>query len=160
VLHMQAGAVETPLDGAAFACFQFQVGEPFQGSRWAEALFSSVGECDDSSSFSGSLSRNAPYSSSESWSVASSLSRGSLSPDGRLHRTRCTLLAEDVGDVVRAEGTRGGSFVDRQGDGLRSVIADQFVGFGNLARQGPVRLSQVRKYSGRRAGRPSVAGCG
>src|SRR5437868_13078466 len=66
-----------------------------------------------------------------------------LEPHGRLHRTRCTLLAEDVGDVVRAEGTRGGSFVDRQGDGLGSVLADQFVEFGNLARQGPVRLSQV-----------------
>ena len=33
VLHMQAGAVKTPLDGAAVARFQFQVGEPFQGSR-------------------------------------------------------------------------------------------------------------------------------
>src|SRR5713226_4274287 len=99
--RMQEGEVETTLHGAAVARLQFQVGEPFHGSRRAETLFSGVleslieltahggeaesfqflGECHDSS-FSGSSSRNASYSSSESWSVASSLSRGSLSRTG------------------------------------------------------------------------------
>jgi hypothetical protein len=85
VLHMQAGEVEPPLHSAAIARFQFQVGEPFQSSRRAEALFCGMleslveltahggqaesfqflGECHDFS-FSGSSSRNASYSSSES----------------------------------------------------------------------------------------------
>src|SRR5262245_35601086 len=102
VLHMQAGEVETPLHGAAVARFQFQVSQPFQSSRRAETFFGGVlesliqlaahsgepelfqffGECHDFSSFSESSSRNASYSSSESWSVASSLSRGSLSRTG------------------------------------------------------------------------------
>src|ERR1017187_5982484 len=100
--------METPLHGAPVARLQFQVGEPFQSSRRAEILFGGVleslvelmahggktepvqfpGEGHDVS-LSGSLSRNASYSSSESWSVASSLSRGSiLQPHGRLNRTR------------------------------------------------------------------------
>jgi hypothetical protein len=85
VLPMQAGEVEPTLHGAAVARFQFQVGEPFHGSRGAEALFSGMleslieltahggkaesfqflGECHELS-FSGSSSRNASYSSSES----------------------------------------------------------------------------------------------
>src|SRR5438445_2185921 len=101
MLRMQAGEVETPLHGAAITRLQLQVGQPFQGSRRAEALFGGVlesliqltahggeaepiqffSQCHDAS-FSGSTSRNASYSNSESCSGASWLSRGSLSRTG------------------------------------------------------------------------------
>src|SRR5207244_6803881 len=89
-LRRQAEEVKPPWHGAAITRLQLQVGEPFQGSRRAKILFGGVlerliqltahggeaesfqffGECHDAS-FSGSMSRNASYSSSESCSGAS-----------------------------------------------------------------------------------------
>jgi len=90
MLRVQAREVETPLHRTAVTRLQLQVGEPFQGRGRAEILFGGVlealiqltahagkaesfqffGECHEAS-FSGSMSRYASYSNSESCSGAS-----------------------------------------------------------------------------------------
>lgn len=51
----------------------------------------------------------------------------------RLRATRGLLPAQDVGDVVGAKGMRRGSLFDRTRHGFRSVLADEFEQFCQLA---------------------------
>jgi len=57
--------------------------------------------------------------------------------------SRGLLLAQDVGEVVGAEGARRGSLLDGSGYGFRSVLADQFQDLAQLPRQGPVGIRHV-----------------
>ena len=52
---------------------------------------------------------------------------------GRLRAAWTLLLPKDVGDIVGAEGTCRGSFFDRASHGFRSVLADEFEQFRQLA---------------------------
>ena len=51
----------------------------------------------------------------------------------RLRAAWRLLLTKDVGDVVGAKGTCCGSFFNRASHGFRSVLADEFEQFGELA---------------------------
>ena len=44
----------------------------------------------------------------------------------RLRPPWCLLLADDIGDIVGAEGLRSRSLLDGGGDNVRAVLADQF----------------------------------
>src|SRR5580658_7044359 len=52
----------------------------------------------------------------------------------RLRLARGLLLAQDIGDVVGAESTGGGSFLDGLGYRLGAVLADQLQQLGKLPR--------------------------
>jgi hypothetical protein len=57
------------------------------------------------------------------------------------------LLAEDVGDVVGAEGASGIGFGDGAGHYLRSVLPDQFQQFVELARQHTVAIGHTTQVA-------------
>ena len=56
---------------------------------------------------------------------------------------RGLLLAQDVGNVIGAEGARLGGLLDGLGYRLGSVLADQFQDLGQWPRQGPIRVGHV-----------------
>ena len=84
----------------------------------------------------------ASYSASESGSVASSFSARISEPQRRLHIAPLLLLAEDVGDVIGAEGACGMRFGQRSGDGFRAIFTDQREQFADLPRQRAVGIGQ------------------
>ena len=51
----------------------------------------------------------------------------------RLRSAWRLLLPQDVGDIVGAKGTCRGGFFDRASHGFRSVLADEFEQFRELA---------------------------
>jgi len=65
----------------------------------------------------------------------------------RLRSPRRLLLAEDIGDVVGAEGASGIRFGDGAGYCLRSVLPDQFQQFVELARQHTVAISHTTQIT-------------
>ena len=84
----------------------------------------------------------ASYSASESGSVASSFSSGSFEPQRRLHLAPRLLLAEDVGDVIGAEGARRMGLLHRSGDCLRAIVANQREQFADLPGEGAIRIRE------------------
>ena len=65
----------------------------------------------------------------------------------RLHLTPGLLLAQNVGDVIGAEGASCVSFLHRAGDRFRTVVANEFEQFAHLPDQGAIgvgKLSQIR----------------
>jgi hypothetical protein len=57
------------------------------------------------------------------------------------------LLAEDVGDVVGAEGVSGICFGDGAGHRLWSILPDQFQQFVKLARQHTVAIGHATQIA-------------
>ena len=57
------------------------------------------------------------------------------------------LLAEDVGDVVGAEGASGICFGDGAGHRLRPILPDQFQQFVELARQHSVAIGHATQIT-------------
>ena len=64
-----------------------------------------------------------------------------------LRPPRRLLLAEDVGDVVGAEGASGICFGDGAGHCLRSILPDQFQQFVELARQHTVAIGHATQIT-------------
>ena len=64
---------------------------------------------------------------------------------GRLNIAADLLLAENVGDVIGSERSRGIGFLDRGRNGFGSVIAYEFEKFADVACQGPVGLGEFAK---------------
>ena len=98
--------------------------------------------------------------------MASSFSAGSLKPQRRLHLAPLLLLAENVGDVIGAEGACGVRFGERGGYRFRAIFTNQSEQFAHLARQGAVRIGEPSQIFFRRrvraarsiaAASPSVA---
>ena len=57
------------------------------------------------------------------------------------------LLAEDVGDIVGAEGVSGICFGDGIGHCLRSILPDQFQQLAELARQHTVAIGHATQIA-------------
>ena len=53
------------------------------------------------------------------------------------------LLPQNVGDVIGAESAGGGGLLDGAGNGVRTVLANQFKQFRDLTRQGAVAVGNV-----------------
>jgi len=64
----------------------------------------------------------------------------------RLHITSRLLLAQNVGDVIGAEGACIVRFLHRGGNRFRAVIANQFEQLANLTCQGAIGLGKLFKY--------------
>ena len=73
---------------------------------------------------------------------------GILEANGRLHISGRSLLAQDVGDVIGAEGACSGGLIDGLRDRLRTVVTDQIVEFGDLTGQRPAGASQFAEIHG------------
>ena len=87
----------------------------------------------------------ASYSASESGSVASSFRARIAQAQRRLNVAAGLLLAENVGDVVGAEGAGGMSLRQRGGHSVRAVLANQCEQFADLPRQGAIGVGQSRR---------------
>jgi hypothetical protein len=57
------------------------------------------------------------------------------------------LLAEDVGNVIGAEGASGIRFGEGTGHRVRAILADQFQQFVELARQHPVAIGHATQIA-------------
>ena len=89
----------------------------------------------------------ASYSSREMGSVASSFKQRIAQPKRWLRPAGRLLLAQDVGDIVGAEGAGRGGFFDGAGTSFGSVLPYQFQQFGDLAAQRPVGIGHVAQIS-------------
>ena len=87
---------------------------------------------------------------------------GLTQADGRLHVTARLLLAQNVGNVVGAEGACSVGFLHCAGDRFRAVIANQLEQLADLTCQGAVgvgKLSQIQLgYGAEEAHEPLLGG--
>jgi len=68
---------------------------------------------------------------------------GIFEPQWRLNLAPQSLLAEDIGDVIGAEGTRCVRFANSGGDRLRSIVTNQDEQFSHLSREGAIGVRQA-----------------